>query len=415
MFKFLRSPRAVMVLVLGFLTFHVHAQQFQSEIKSYLIENRATWKLTTDDITDWTISDQYTMRETGVTYTYLHQQVNGIRIFNAVSSTAVRNGKVVYFASRFHQDAAHKINLSAPLITPESAVEATAGHLSVAVTAPLVQQGFEEKRQQYVFNDGGFADKSIKAELMYVPEHQLLKLAWVVTVDMKKSPDIWVVQVDAASGAVITKNNLTISCDFGAPHVHSYECVKTEKQPTATIANTNALGSIYNVYALPLEGASFGSRSVLTDPHSTTASPFGWHDTDGADGAEYTITQGNNVYAYEDRDDNDTPGYSPDGGADLLFDFPLDLSQSPADNQDAIITNLFYVNNILHDILYLHGFNEVAGNFQANNYGKGGLGDDYVEAEAQDGGGTNNANFATPDDGDNGRMQMYLWPSAAPR
>ena len=37
-----------------------------------------------------------------------------------------------------------------------------------------------------------------------------------------------------------------------------------------------------------------------------------------------------------------------------------------------------------------------------------------MRAEAQDGGGTNNANFATPPDGMSGRMQMYLWNGITP-
>ena len=52
------------------------------------------------------------------------------------------------------------------------------------------------------------------------------------------------------------------------------------------------------------------------------------------------------------------------------------------------MTNLFYWNNIMHDVTYAYGFNEAAGNFQVNNYGKGGLGNDDVRAEAQDGSGT---------------------------
>ena len=35
-------------------------------------------------------------------------------------------------------------------------------------------------------------------------------------------------------------------------------------------------------------------------------------------------------------------------------------------------------------------------------------------AQAQDGGGTNNANFLTLPDGTNGQMQMYLWTTAKP-
>jgi hypothetical protein len=63
----------------------------------------------------------------------------------------------------------------------------------------------------------------------------------------------------------------------------------------------------------------------------------------------------------------------------------------------------------MHDVMYQYGFTEASGNFQASNLNRGGLGGDYVNAEAQDGGGTNNANFATPPDGLNGRMQMYLF------
>ena len=40
---------------------------------------------------------------------------------------------------------------------------------------------------------------------------------------------------------------------------------------------------------------------------------------------------------------------------------------------------------------------------------------DFVVADAQDGSGFNNANFGTPPDGINPRMQMFLWsPSELP-
>jgi extracellular elastinolytic metalloproteinase len=56
----------------------------------------------------------------------------------------------------------------------------------------------------------------------------------------------------------------------------------------------------------------------------------------------------------------------------------------------------------------------VSGNFQIDNYGNGGLGNDAVIANAQDGSGFNNANFATPPDGRNGKMRMYIWDEATP-
>ena len=63
----------------------------------------------------------------------------------------------------------------------------------------------------------------------------------------------------------------------------------------------------------------------------------------------------------------------------------------------------------MHDMSYQYGFDEAAGNFQQSNLGRGGKGNDYVIADAQDGSGSNNANFATPADGSNPRMQMYLF------
>ncbi|MFO7539515.1 MAG: M36 family metallopeptidase, partial [Chloroflexota bacterium] len=83
----------------------------------------------------------------------------------------------------------------------------------------------------------------------------------------------------------------------------------------------------------------------------------------------------------------------------------------------AAVTNLFYWNNLNHDIFYLYGFDEASGNFQVNNYGRGGVGGDDVRAEAQDGadvGNRNNANFFTPADGSRPRMQMYLWNTTTP-
>ena len=56
-------------------------------------------------------------------------------------------------------------------------------------------------------------------------------------------------------------------------------------------------------------------------------------------------------------------------------------------------------------MFYLYGFTEAAGNFQENNFGKGGVGNDAVQANAQDGAGYNGANFATPPDGARPRMR----------
>ena len=105
----------------------------------------------------------------------------------------------------------------------------------------------------------------------------------------------------------------------------------------------------------------------------------------------------------------------PDGGPDLTFDYDLDLNDHPHDYWEAAVTNLFYWCNVAHDVFWHYGFDEASGNFQHNNYGRGGVGGDAVACEAQDGGGMNNANFSTPAaDGGTPRMQMYLWNAQEP-
>jgi len=92
----------------------------------------------------------------------------------------------------------------------------------------------------------------------------------------------------------------------------------------------------------------------------------------------------------------------------------VDVKLAPKTYYEAAVTNLFYVNNIMHDIFYMYGFNEEAGNFQQSNLAKKGLGNDAVIANAQGGSGTNNANFASPPDGKPGRMRMYIFTTTTP-
>ncbi|MCB0740710.1 MAG: M36 family metallopeptidase, partial [Chitinophagaceae bacterium] len=104
----------------------------------------------------------------------------------------------------------------------------------------------------------------------------------------------------------------------------------------------------------------------------------------------------------------------------LTFEFTPDFAvtptqTSPVPNQQFNISNLFYWTNVIHDVFYNYGFTEAGGNFQEDNLGRGGVGGDYLKAEAQDGSGTNNANFATPPDGSRPTMQMYLWTLSTPQ
>jgi hypothetical protein len=184
----------------------------------------------------------------------------------------------------------------------------------------------------------------------------------------------------------------------------------------AAMITVAAHAASYRVYPLPIASPDHGVRALLVNPHSVSASPFGWHDTNGAPGPEFTILRGNNVWVYLDQDnDNQPDGFGPDGGAGLVFDYPAAPGLvAPLIYADALATNAFYLGNMMHDILWHHGFREADGNFQVNNYGQGGLGNDPVRIEIFNGGGFNNANSTLTADGDSPRIQLYVWNMTDP-
>jgi extracellular elastinolytic metalloproteinase len=96
-------------------------------------------------------------------------------------------------------------------------------------------------------------------------------------------------------------------------------------------------------------------------------------------------TQGNNAYAQENTAGRGQwrNNHRPSGSDKEVFDFAFDRKMEPAQYIDAAITNLFYWVNIVHDLMHVYGFNEVSGNFQVDNFGNGGLGNDAVIANAQ--------------------------------
>ncbi|MEJ5239079.1 MAG: M36 family metallopeptidase [Limisphaera sp.] len=142
------------------------------------------------------------------------------------------------------------------------------------------------------------------------------------------------------------------------------------------------------------------------------ASPNGWiNDGDNE-------TRGNNADCFLDRDFDFQPdGPRPQGNPFRVFDFPLDLTQDPITYTNASIVQMFYWVNWFHDRMYRLGFTESAGNFQEDNFGRGGLGGDsiigYVQSGA-DAGLFNNAFFIPAPDGINGQIAMFLWNFPTP-
>ncbi|MPZ90822.1 MAG: metalloprotease [Actinobacteria bacterium] len=381
----------------------------------YVRAHAAELGLTPDDIAEIRVTDSYQSDHNRVTHVYLRQQRGGIDVAQANMSLNIdREGNVLFVGNRF-------VNLPPPsgtvaLTAPEAAVDA-ADELGLETTKDIrVLESPRGVQRKTEVSSGGVSTRTIPAKLVYQLVDGDLRLAWNVSIEEVDGDHYWDASVDAETGELLAKVDLVDHDDVQATGAVIAPAGRAADATIPDAAARNPNKASYRVFELPFESPLDGARTLVKDPATKSASPFGWHDIDGDKGAEYTVTRGNNVHAYTDHDNDGVPdpGSDPDGGPELEFDFPIDFTQHPHTYSDAAVTNLFYWNNIIHDVFYEYGFTEEAGNFQVNNYGNDGLGGDDVRGEAQDGGGLNNANFSTPVDGLRPRMQMYLWQFARP-
>ena len=354
---------------------------------------------------------------------YAKQTVNGIEVYNAISSFAIKDGKVAYASNRFVAPTANRATVQ-PSITPQTAVSKVAQRFDLGSTGTVNIISGNDK--DYLLSKGNISTKDIPARLMYVEKEGGLKLAWHVTIYEKGDAHWWSVNVDATTGDILTINDLVLTCNFDE-NPFTRATIPTKKEKAITLSRPNVAanmlfaGEQYRVFALPIESPNHGNRTLEVEPQDALASPYGWHDVDGQEGAEWTDTSGNNVYAFLYNSETEETYYT-EGGTSLNFDFELNLNSQPRQYLDVSLTNLFYMNNMVHDILYHYGFDEQSGNFQTNNYGRGRVDDDgnpigeedFVFALGQDDSGINNATFATEIDGVNGIMRMFLWYATGP-
>jgi PKD repeat protein len=411
--------RILSTLLLLSVSLAVFGQSNQKDlIQAYLTANQAQLQLKPSDFADWVITDSYNSKHNGVSHVYVNQRFSGIKLYGAISSIAIQNNQIVHFGNRFQRNLDSRINSTNPSLSAAQAVQQVANILELNLSsAPELTESPSEPNS-FVFQPSGISRRDIQVELVYHASAQgNITLAWNVNIYTLDGQNWWNIQVDANTGTELDRDNWIVKCDFGhAAHEHTAACQHGHGNLPSLADDapegSTALGA-YRVFPIPAESPNHGTHTLINDPSNATASPFGWHDNNGVSGADFTITRGNNVYAADDTSNLDVPGYSPDGGPSLNFNFPYNGNNHPNTWIDAAITNLFYMNNIMHDVWYQYGFDEEAGNFQELNYSGQGLGDDYVFADAQDGSGTNNANFGTPPDGSNPRMQMFLWSGNA--
>ncbi len=351
----------------------------------YLQTSAGKYGLVSGDLDDLKLTASYETKHNGVTHIYLRQRFGGIEVFGGdVNLNVHRDGSIISLGNRLVTHLRSSVRYPPRTITAGEAVTAAAVYLGLVYQQPLrVLQAPQGPEQETHFAGNDISLEVIPVRLMFQPlKSGPVTLAWQLVIRPLDGLHTWNLRVDAQTGRVLDVN------DWSA-----FDGYRVFPHPFTSPGDVGA------------------QQVMVVDPASSVASPFGWHDSDGVPGAEFTDTRGNNVSAQEDTDGNNLNGFRPIGGEALLFDFPHVPEQPPSleTNMKVAVTNLFYWTNLVHDIHYYYGFDEDSGNFQENNYGHGGEDNDSVRADVQDGSGVNNATFHTPPDGLKPRLQMFLF------
>ncbi|TGJ87323.1 hypothetical protein E0Z10_g1457 [Xylaria hypoxylon] len=320
----------------------------------------------------------------GISHVYFRQTVNGLDVGNANFNVNIgRDGSILSYGHSFYTGELPKDNplkkrtFSSPVTALSGAMET----LGLPMSASTITVEPLDDLEAFVLKGTSGAVSDPTARLNYlVKTDGELALTWKVETNLRTS---WLHSyMDAIDGSEL------------------YGLIDWVWSAT------------YKVYPWAVDDPAHGEREVVTDPWELEASEFTWQ----SDGIEnYTTPQGNNGIAEQDWYGETTNLYQPSSPT-LEFEYDFNLNETrPNAYRDASITQLFYTANFYHDILYDLGFNEVAGNFQANNNGKGGEENDAVILSSQDTFTTNNALFVPPPDGQNGIMLMLLWTRSTPR
>jgi hypothetical protein len=385
----------------------LRAEDRHRPIKAFLNEHAAVFGHGAELIEAAKPRRESVSRHNGLRTVVWEQRVDDIPVYEAVLIGHITaQGELISLSSQFIPDAGRAADAG----TPNRAAVIGAPVLPAARAVWLAAEGVEEQllpgdvlpiglaagpEKSQRFKAGALPGEA-QVQLVWLPmDGSTLRLCWEVQITRRAGGERYRLLIDAQTGQVYVRQRLTVYLSDASYRVFTGDS-PTPFSPGWPAPNTNQP---------PAAARSLVTLTAL----STNASPIGWISEGENE------TRGNNVDGHHDWNADDLPDLPrPQGLPFRVFDPPLDFSLFPFDYSDASVVNLFYWCNWIHDRLYELGFDEAAGNFQKDNFGRGGYGNDAIIADAQDGSGVNNANFTPSADGVPGRVQMFMFTGPEP-
>lgn len=408
---------------------------------------------------EFKIKSDYLDDHNNVRVIHALQQYNGIYVHEGLMTLNVNNKGETIVNDEFKR---LSVNTTQPAVNHEDAIMTALDFHGLDVPEALVLKEIKNTSDSHhIYERGTIAASDLQVRLTYIQlrNEDMLRLTWETQLHTPDRQHYWVSYVDVLTGRVIDARDYVISCQFGEGLVYDnspeeealrkeqmqelyrksaadWDAMAAQKQmhqhdnlcsahehPASLMAPVNSYQVLDHPAEAPNDTSATSTQTFVATDGDPIASQNGWTSDEAGGGVtQHSYTRGNNVWAFHDPNVTPLGGTpqpatsaqatsGPPGTGPFEFHYAWDLNDEPEtpNNRAAAIVNLFYWNNLIHDVFFHHGFTEAGRNFQTTNFSGQGVGNDEVWAQAQDGGGTNNANFLTLNDGVNGQMQMYIW------
>ncbi len=332
------------------------------------------------DLASLTLVRDYVSRSNGVRTVAFAQVVDGVPVFDAVVTIHLdASGDTVRVTSSAGRTASRQRSAQ---VSVEQAVVAAARNIRPEL--PFAPTPVADASGIARFARGQFR-RDLVASLTWLPVDGVLHLAWHVTVEPDSESELYDVLIDATTGEVLLRRNRVHFAEgsgrvMQSDAMNAFDPRRLDSMPIGQPGTSCPPPSNYQLRSL---------NTPFRDP-STTLFDTG-------------LLSGNNAHVFR-RSPSTEGALGTRNGASWQFDFPFN-------SDDSAETALFFSLNFAHDFFYDLGFDEGAGNFQVDNFNRGGSGGDPVKGNAR-AVGRNNANYVNAVDGSSPQINMFLWDGA---
>ena len=344
------------------------------------------------------------------------QVINGIEVFGRSISVLINRDNEYIASAGYYSTTNENPNVSYRITEEEALATAFYANTGKQLENPILDLNqnigspFVRLVNKLEFDNTIFSEQSRVKKVYFPITNNQIVPAYYVEADTSNKNDLtsklFSYVIDAENGKILFSNNLTadVATTYKVFAQTSGNFIPFDG-PQGNALTPHPTGDILDT---PEIATTFVNQNTVTLDHAGLSTQDPWLSS------SQLTTQGNNVDAYADISgangfDEDDIRADMSGPNAFEYDFGAFELGLSGDAQKHAIVNLFFVNNFLHDWFYDNGFDELSGNAQDSNFGRGGIGGDALLVEAQDSSGVNNANMSTPSDGNSPRMQMYLW------